>query len=79
MNLCRSSRLVPSVRPKNSTKKEMFFDGKNETLLNSKLLGVKVNESVLLSSSFIMLQAIPTLRNLAMKITFSFMNPLGNR
>ena len=40
----------------------------------AKLLGVKKMAFVLLSSRVTMLQAIPTLVNLAMKITFLFTN-----
>ena len=42
------------------------------------LLGVKVKAFVLLSSRVIMLLAIPTLVNLAMKTTLLFTNPSGN-
>ena len=43
-----------------------------------KLFGVKVKACDLLLSSVIMLQAIPTLLNVAIEITFLFTNPLGN-
>ena len=45
---------------------------------NVKLFGVKVKACDLLSSSVIMLQALPTLLNLAIETTFLFTNPLGN-
>ena len=54
------------------------FGGDNSIVVKTKLSGVKVKAFVLLSSIVIMLQAITTVVNLAMKTTLLFTNPSGN-
>ena len=57
---------------------QVSFGGDNSIVVKTKLSGVKVKAFVLLSSIVIMLQAITTVVNLAMKITRLFKNPSGN-